>query len=1065
MASLRDKRFVLIALVTIALALYFWIESRYPSLNQKAMMGADAPIAGIAFSPLIDIPADEPLVPRILKTFVNWIYTNRQGMTFSVFFGAAVMTLLGLFRHRSFRSRFANSAMGMAIGTPLGVCVNCAAPIAKGMYAGGARAETMLAAMVSSPTLNVVVLTMLLALFPPYVAFVKIGLTVALILVGIPLLTWLFRTPEAVAAGGAGRDESALPPKRIGGPLPVDMDPPRVGAGSTWVNALKWLGISYGSNFWYIVKTTVPLMFLAGFLGSLMITFVPLEALVNALPSTGGRGALFGMSCLALVGLFLPVPMTFDVIVTAVLWQAGLPVKYAMVLLFTLGVFSVYSYFIVWQSIGARVATSLAGALVVLGLVAGAAADQLSDWDTQRQRQVFFEVFSKTAAALRGPKVVRIGGEAREQQPDGQIVPALRQAALAPESLGPARDRISVERFPFQAPVGQAGAAKSPALFTRVEGRHLGLDEPSSFSVLRFEGPFAQFRGIASGDVHNDGWVDLLFTSDAGISLYANRQGRFVLQQADIPEMKDFYVTNAALVDLNGDGWLDIVFSAYRHGNYVIYNREGRFTRESYHRLPRPDEAMVTGAMAFGDIDRNGTLDVVMGSWVAPCRSWQPCDDRAANNFVLRNDKGQFQVLPLPGLPGRQTISVLLSDFSGDGLLDLVIGNEDPAPDIFMLGKGDGAFRQITSQDAIIPHSTGSTMSVASGDIDNDLRTELYIGQISGASKHHVKQGPEVCDEIAEPAHRKACRDVMVVHASMPSPAKTRDVQQCLTSAELAEFREDCIAYSLLLWSRTTGPQSLCDLFSEKWDAFKFNCRQSYTEKLTELTTVRSGKPLPPGSIPVNYKRNVLLAPTGDGRFQDKAVEMGVNIAGFTWNAKFADVDNDEFIDLYAVNGWFPDPGRESHLFYRNRQGKGFVDESKQSGLTSFLPTSAYTYVDLDNDGDLDIVAVPVVGPVLVYLNNSTRGRIAFELRDEAGNRTGIGSKVTVHYGPGGARHQVREIQAGGGFLSFDAPVAYFGLGEFQQVERVEVQWSTGERSEIRGDFAAGARYRIRRQG
>jgi len=57
----------------------------------------------------------------------------------------------------------------------------------------------------------------------------------------------------------------------------------------------------------------------------------------------------------------------------------------------------------------------------------------------------------------------------------------------------------------------------------------------------------------------------------------------------------------------------------------------------------------------------------------------------------------------------------------------------------------------------------------------------------------------------------------------------------------------------------------------------------------------------------------------------------------------------------------------------------------------------------------------------------------------------------------------MREIQASGGFISFDAPVAYFGLGQFTRVDRVEVEWSTGERTEIRGDFPAGARYVLRR--
>src|SRR5262249_16292597 len=150
-----------------------------------------------------------------------------------------------------------------------------------------------------------------------------------------------------------------------------------------------------------------------------------------------------------------------------------------------------------------------------------------------------------------------------------------------------APEGISVQRLALQAPPsGTALSSGAGPLFSRHEGREFGLDEPYSFSALKFEGPFTQFRGIASGDVHNDGWVDLLLTSDTGLWLYANRQGKgFVLQQIDIPALKDFYVVNAALVDLDNDGWLDIFFSTYRHGDYVIYNRNGRFVAEDLHVL------------------------------------------------------------------------------------------------------------------------------------------------------------------------------------------------------------------------------------------------------------------------------------------------------------------------------------------------------------------------------------------------------------------------------------------------------------------------------------------------
>jgi len=86
----------------------------------------------------------------------------------------------------------------VAVGTPLGVCVNCAAPVAKGMHDGGARLETTLATMFSSPTLNIVVLTMLFSMFPLYLVVIKLTLTLTFILVVVPLLArWVFTDERA----------------------------------------------------------------------------------------------------------------------------------------------------------------------------------------------------------------------------------------------------------------------------------------------------------------------------------------------------------------------------------------------------------------------------------------------------------------------------------------------------------------------------------------------------------------------------------------------------------------------------------------------------------------------------------------------------------------------------------------------------------------------------------------------------------------------------------------------------------------------------------------------------
>src|SRR5258706_217065 len=273
-------------------------------------MGTGTPLSGLGLSTLVSIPPDAEVVPKILYTTVNWAYTNRQGMTFGILFGALLMVLASLLERRTFRGSVSNTVAGMLIGTPMGVCVNCATPVAKAIRAAGGRSETMLAAMISSPTLNVVVLTMLFSLFPLYMAMIKISLTLAFILVGIPLVVHLFAAPNANSAGECD--------------VPVHVS--LLTRDESWPRAALWVAKSFFEHLWFLIKTTGPLMLLAGVLGSALVVLVPLESLTNLLPRAGRLRVLMGTGFASLIGGFLPVPMSFDVIVTAILSRAGLPV-------------------------------------------------------------------------------------------------------------------------------------------------------------------------------------------------------------------------------------------------------------------------------------------------------------------------------------------------------------------------------------------------------------------------------------------------------------------------------------------------------------------------------------------------------------------------------------------------------------------------------------------------------------------------------------------------------------------------------------------------------------------
>jgi len=1050
-----DKRILLIGGIIAILAISFWAGSRVPQLDEKAAMGGETSFNSLGFETVLQVQPEHSVTRKILYTTVNWAETNKKGMIFGVLFASCLMTLFTVLSKKSFKSGLANSALGVLIGAPLGVCVNCAAPLAQGMSARGARLETTLATMMSSPTMNFIVLTMLFSMFPIHLVVIKIAFTLGFILLVIPVLARFVLNRE-VTMSLRGELPAALTPSC---PIPGPMDDSTRQAMAAWPRTFSWVGKELFRNLGYILRTTVPLMLLAGFLGSAMITVIPWGSLAEVVPSGTRLTTLVGMGVVALVGTFLPVPIAFDVIICSVLLASGMPVKYVTILLFTLGIYSVYSFSIVWQAISTRAAVVLFVLLAAFGVVAGGLGHIFHKKSLLRNQQILVEYFVNNKE-LEEPtfRLERAPSSSREDAPLAEILGA--QSGIPSRLPVQAEEGIVVHRFPFQ----PSKAGDKP--FSRFGGGVFGLNEPHRFSFFKVNLPFEQGHGrtISTGDVHNDSWVDVLFTSEAGLSLYANQQGKsFVPQVVDIPALDDAVVVNAALVDLNNDGWLDIFLSTYTKGNHLIYNDgEGGLSAAGYHAVPTADNEVMTTAFAFGDLDRDGDLDVVIGKWSFALTNTTWNTSVRSHNAVLFNEGGSFRYQRLPGIPGAPT-TILITDINDDGHQDVIVGNDFAAPDIFYLGDGEGSFEILTKADGLVPHSTTSTMSIAVGDIDNDLQQEIFFGDIArypdDDKEHPHMSYTEVCELVADAAERQTCLVSAEMHDLFSTMVLTRDVSACLGIAQ-EQYQQECTILFFAQKPRMERGRELCALLPESWQTMNLMCATHSQSPFRP--TEQQLAPL----IPQTRDNNVLLMRGEDGLFRDRAAEMGVNLAGWVWTIKFADLDNDEWMDLYGVNGTFlAREVRESNFFFHNQQGRTFLERTEEFGLVSYYATTSSSYTDFDDDGDMDIITIPVNAPVEVFVNNeSERNSIAFELRDEIGNSFGIGSRVTIHYGEGGSRHQVRELLASGGKASFDAPVAHFGLGAYESVSGVEILWSTGARSEIHGEFSAGELYRITRE-
>ena len=335
------SRTLTIALMVL-IAGIFWVDSRYPALLKRYHAGTQLKAAGsLTFGQVYSVDQSMPLATRVWRTTVNWLDANRVGMTFSFLFGPAALTFLATLRRRRTNSRYFNTLLGAVAGVPLGVCTNCAAPIARGLLASGMSNESVLATLFASPALNVVVLAMTFALFPMPVALLKLATVFFLIFVFVPIVT------------------SRLQPESTAIACPIEIP-----VSETWSQALVGIARSYARSFWYVFRIALPLMLLAAFLGAVVAELLPQQALFAPV-------SIAGIVAVALVGAFLPVPMAFDVAIAYIALAKGVPLPYVVTILCTLGIISVYSLSIVGKSISWRVAAAAYAAVAALGTIAG----------------------------------------------------------------------------------------------------------------------------------------------------------------------------------------------------------------------------------------------------------------------------------------------------------------------------------------------------------------------------------------------------------------------------------------------------------------------------------------------------------------------------------------------------------------------------------------------------------------------------------------------------------------------------------------------------------------------
>jgi hypothetical protein len=624
--------------------------------------------------------------------------------------------------------------------------------------------------------------------------------------------------------------------------------------------------------------------------------------------------------------------------------------------------------------------------------------------------------------------------------------------------------------------VGFRPASPASALpFTAHNGRDFGLP-PLDSQVLDLMVPFSQGRGIASADFDGDGWPDLALAENSGVRLMRNVEGeRFEPVELNLAQLAGISSLLVAFVDIDDDGCQDLFVGAFGDADYFVINDCRGFENPRLVEVAH-EKGLMTQAAGFFDTDGDGDLDWVRGNWFFLIPRTAP-SGRAVNYLVENQGNGTFRQREMEDIIG-ETLTVLLSDFDSDGQADMVIGNDYMEPDFYYRGTGMGRFSQVSSG-GIVPVSTMATMSIDSADIDNDLDLDLFLsGKVNDFSMRAGNQGSSVaerrrfvlqrrkayqqdyCELFDDDADRGRC----TANFTGQDLFRRSKLERCGDMATLRQ-QDECFITLSIKNALIRHDWAFCgQIAAQAFPVHKQVCDSYAAYDAAGEPKVLGYKYLDLGAIDQKDQGNVLLVQQEDGSFVDRAEAAGVAHAFWAWNAKFADLDHDEWQDLYVANGWWVETSLYSNNFFHNTGGGQFEPREAEFGLVSKEKQCCYTLLDLDRDGDLDIVSRSLDGTNSVFINGSqNRNALQFEFRDEAANRFGIGNRITIFYGENDKRHQVRELKSGGGFASFDGPVAHFGLGEYRHVNRVEIRWSDGEQSEIRKELDGGSRYVISR--
>ena len=361
-----------------------------------------------------------------------------------------------------------------------------------------------------------------------------------------------------------------------------------------------------------------------------------------------------------------------------------------------------------------------------------------------------------------------------------------------------------------------------------------------------------------------------------------------------------------AVADVNGDGFDDIYITMRLGKNMLLVNQgDGTFLEQAASfKLDLPGH---TPCALFADFDNDGDQDVILGRSLL-------------KTSYLENRQGVFFQHPIPKFMPMAVLSMAAADYNMDGLLDVYVCTYRPAAPAGASPAGG------------VAQSKDDEFDWPDEFFDINLAREYRLR----VSEHRKRKGGTVLDQLGPP-------NVLLVNRGggrfEPAPENdTVGIWRNSMQATWGDYNRDgrpdlYIAndWGLDVLFRNDESGGFTDITTQagvtaygyamgaSWGDYDNDGQDDlYVSNMYSEPGRRITKQIPglEKMFIESAAGNWLYRRVDNGKFEQVAglepPSMTVMNAGWSWGGCFADFDNDSFLDLYVLNGYFTAPKEHS---------------------------------------------------------------------------------------------------------------------------------------------------------